>query len=65
MVGTSVSFAADEIGLLPSISQFSSSGQSGSLQVPLVIFKHVSRIDILSTSYEIALRWMPQDRTGD
>ena len=31
----------------------------------LVIFKHTSRVDILSISCEIALRWMPQDFTDD
>ena len=31
----------------------------------LLIFKHLSGIDILSISYEIALRWMPQDLTDD
>ena len=29
------------------------------------MFKHLSGIDILSISYEIALRWMPQDLTDD
>ena len=31
----------------------------------LVIFKLMSRVDILSISCEIALRWMPQDITDD
>ena len=31
----------------------------------LVIFKLISRIGILSISYESALRWMPQDLTDD
>ena len=31
----------------------------------LVIFKLTSRVDILSFSCEIALRWMPQDFTDD
>ena len=35
------------------------------LKLTLVIFKLISRIDILSLSCEIALRWMPQDLTDD
>ena len=29
----------------------------------LIIFKHLSMTDILNISYEIALRWMPQELT--
>ena len=31
----------------------------------LVIFKLTSRVDVLSISDEIAVRWMPQDLTDD
>ena len=33
--------------------------------IKLLIFKLRSRIDILSISHKIALRWMPQDLTDD
>ena len=33
--------------------------------VKLAIFKLISKIDILSISCEIALRWMPQDLIDD
>ena len=31
----------------------------------LVIFKLISMSDILSISYQIALEWMPQNRTDE
>ena len=31
----------------------------------IVIFKLISRKDLLSTSYEIALRWLPQNLAED
>ena len=39
-------------------------GRSGS-NFKLVIYKLISRIDILSISCETALRWMPQDLIDD
>ena len=39
-------------------------GRCGS-DVQLAIFNVISRIDILSISFEIALRWMPHYLTGD
>ena len=36
-----------------------------SCYLKLVIFKLITKIDILSIACKIALRWMPQDLTDD
>ena len=36
-----------------------------SCNIRLITFKLISRIDILSVSCEIGLKWMPQDLTDD
>ena len=48
---------ADSVNTLPP-------GRCG-CNVQLVIFKFTSSVDILSISYGIALRWMPQDPNDD